>query len=113
MAIRQPRWKEVEYSRSKIIKAGKIVRKNESTPEQISVATSVIDNWRAAHAYPLHVIYMHLRGMSKDRDDIIVAERLKRLAKPKRRKNSERLSAEEYKALEALEDKGGKSKFDD
>lgn len=79
MAIRQPRWKEVEYSRSKIIKAGKIVRKNESTPEQISVATSVIDNWRAAHAYPLHVIYMHLRGMSKDRDDIIVAERLKRL----------------------------------
>ena len=33
--------------------------------------------------------------------------------KPKRRKNSERLSAEEYKALEALEDKGGKSKFDD
>ena len=33
--------------------------------------------------------------------------------KPKRRKNSERLSAEEYKALEALEDKGGKAKFDD
>ena len=33
--------------------------------------------------------------------------------KPKRKKNSERLSAEEYKALEALEDKGGKSKFDD
>lgn len=33
--------------------------------------------------------------------------------KPKKKKNTEKLSAEEYKALEALEDKGGKSKFDD
>ena len=33
--------------------------------------------------------------------------------KPRRKKNSERLSDAEYKALEALEDKGGKSKFDD
>ena len=33
--------------------------------------------------------------------------------KPKRRRNTERISEEEYKALEALEDKGGKSKFDD
>ena len=33
--------------------------------------------------------------------------------KSRRKKNSERLSDAEYKALEALEDKGGKSKFDD
>lgn len=33
--------------------------------------------------------------------------------KPRRRKNQERISEEEYKALEALEDKGGKSRFDD
>lgn len=33
--------------------------------------------------------------------------------KTRRKKNSERLSDAEYKALEALEDKGGKSKFDD
>ena len=33
--------------------------------------------------------------------------------KPKKRRNTERISDEEYKALEALEDKGGKSKFDD
>lgn len=79
MAIKQPRWKKVEYSRSKIIKAGKIIRKDKSTLQQISDATDVIDNWRAAHTYPLHVIYMHLRRMSKDRKDIIVAERLKRL----------------------------------
>lgn len=57
MDIKQPRWKEVEYSRSQIIKAGKVVRNEESTPDQIASATQVIDNWRAAHAYPLHVIY--------------------------------------------------------
>jgi cell fate regulator YaaT (PSP1 superfamily) len=33
--------------------------------------------------------------------------------KPKKRRNTERISDAEYKALEALEDKGGKSKFDD
>lgn len=33
--------------------------------------------------------------------------------KPRKRRNAERLSAEEYKALEALEDKGGQSRFDD
>lgn len=38
MDIKQPRWKEVEYSRSQIIKAGKIVRKEESTTEQIETA---------------------------------------------------------------------------
>lgn len=39
MAIKQPRWKKVEYSRSQIIKAGKTVRKEESTKEQIDFAT--------------------------------------------------------------------------
>ena len=33
--------------------------------------------------------------------------------KPKKRRSTERISDEEYKALEALEDKGGKSKFVD
>lgn len=75
----QPRWKEVEYSRSQIIKAGKIIRNDDSTPEQISKATKVIDNWRAAHSYPLHVIYIHLRRLAESDPDIIVAERLKRL----------------------------------
>ena len=75
----RPRWKKVEYSRSQIIKAGKIIKKENQTKEQIVTATQVIDNWRAAHAYPLHVIYMHLRRMTSNHTDIVVAERLKRL----------------------------------
>lgn len=73
------RWKEVEFSRSQIIRAGKTIRKAESSKEQISQAITVINNWRAAHAYPLHVIYIHLRRMASNRQDIVVAERLKRL----------------------------------
>jgi len=75
----RPRWKTVEYSRTQIINAGKIIKKDESTDQQIALATKIIDNWRAAHAYPLHIIYTHLRRMASNRPDIIVAERLKRL----------------------------------
>lgn len=76
--IEQQRWKTVEYSRSRIIKSGKIIKNPSATPEQIEEATKVIDNWRAAHAFPLHVIYMHLRRMAEGKN-IVVAERLKRL----------------------------------
>ena len=76
--VRQQKWKKVEYSRNKIIKAGKTIRKAGSTEEQLEEATKVIDNWRAAHAFPLHVIYIHLRGMASGKN-IVVAERLKRL----------------------------------
>ena len=75
----QPKWKTLEYSRSQIIKAGKTIRtKDESDPEY-QRALSIVDNWRAAHAFPLHVIYIHLRRMANNNDEIIVAERLKRL----------------------------------
>lgn len=77
--IKQPKWKEVEYTRSQIINAGKIIRKKDCTEEDKRHAIEVIDNWRAAHAFPLHVIYMHLRRMTENDSNIIVAERLKRL----------------------------------
>ena len=77
--IKQQKWKKVEYSRNKIIKSGKIIKNPFATEEQIKEATVVIDNWRAAHAYPLHVIYTNLRRMSNNKSDIIVSERLKRL----------------------------------
>lgn len=77
--IKQPKWKTVEYSRSQIIKAGKTIKKENVPDDEMKSAIAIVDNWRAAHAFPLHVIYMHLRGMAASHDDIIVAERLKRL----------------------------------
>lgn len=73
------KWKKVEYSRNQIIKAGKIIKRDDASEEEINNAIKVIDNWRAAHAYPLHVIYIHLRRMNSGNSNIIVAERLKRL----------------------------------
>lgn len=78
-SIDQPKWKVVEYSRGQIIKAGKTIRKAAFTEEERADSIKVIDNWRAAHAFPLHVIYIHLRNMKGKRTDVIVAERLKRL----------------------------------
>ncbi len=77
--IKQPKWKQVEYSRTQIIKAGKTIRKDDISESEKENAIKIIDNWRAAHAYPLHVIYMHLRRMGERDKSIIVAERLKRL----------------------------------
>ena len=75
----QPKWRAVEYSRSQIINAGKTIRQENPSEEEIKKATNIIDNWRAAHAFPLHIIYMHLRRMRDSNNGIIVAERLKRL----------------------------------
>lgn len=77
--IKQPRWKTVEYTRSQIVNAGKIIRKNDQSTDEYRHAIDIVDNWRAAHAFPLHVIYVHLRRMCKNYDNVIVAERLKRL----------------------------------
>ena len=77
--IGQPRWKSVEYSTSQIKKAGSIIRSADEKSENWSNAIDVTDNWRASHAYPMHIIYTHLRAMANNREDIIVAERLKRL----------------------------------
>ncbi|MDO5558180.1 MAG: hypothetical protein Q4F95_01135 [Oscillospiraceae bacterium] len=100
--IQRQKWKQVEYSRSKIIRSGKIIKNAESSQEQIAEAITVIDNWRAAHAFPLHVIYMHLRRMANSNDDIIVAERLKRIDSI-----IKKLSREHSMSLWEMQDLGG------
>ena len=103
MVTKQPKWKTVEYSRNQIIKAGKIIKKDNILPQEINTATDIIDNWRAAHAFPMHVIYMHLRRMATSvNKDIIVAERLKRLDSI-----INKLKREKTMSLWAMQDLGG------
>ena len=103
MVTKQPKWKTVEYSRNQIIKAGKIIKKDNILPQEINKATDIIDNWRAAHAFPMHVIYMHLRRMATSvNKDIIVAERLKRLDSI-----INKLKREKTMSLWAMQDLGG------
>ena len=79
MGIAQPRWKTPEYTQRQINAAGDIVRKKDAASDEIREAIRVIDNWRAAHAYPLQIFYTNLRRKALGQEDIIVAQRLKRL----------------------------------
>ena len=76
--LRNQTWKKPEYSKGEINRAGNALRDDMASQEQINEALKVIDNWRAAHAYPLHVMYIHLRNLAKGKN-ILVVERLKRL----------------------------------
>jgi len=76
--LKNQTWKKPEYSRREINNAGNIMRDDTHTSEQESMALTVIDNWRASHAYPLHVMYIHLRNLAK-KNSALVVERLKRL----------------------------------
>lgn len=101
MDILQPRWKKVEYSRNQIVNAGKAIRK-ENSPENDLLARNIIDNWRAAHAYPLQVMYNHLKRMAVEDSSIVVAQRLKRLESI-----VAKLRREKTMSLWAMQDLGG------
>lgn len=79
MNINQPRWKIPEYSKREINEAGATIRKASVSEEERTAVLKIVDNWRSAHAYPLHVFYMNLRGKASAKKDILVAERLKRM----------------------------------
>jgi ppGpp synthetase/RelA/SpoT-type nucleotidyltranferase len=73
-------WKKLRYDKSELNKAGQIL-KNENSPEQeIAKATEILNNWRAAHSYPLHVFQMTLKNVAQRCDKgSLVAQRLKRI----------------------------------
>lgn len=76
-------WEIPEHSKSEINKAGKTMvsisssslRDINITLGEIEDATSIFNNWRAAHAYPLQVICNNLRLRNPN---AIVVQRLKR-----------------------------------
>lgn len=70
-------WKTPEYSKNQINKAGKVLKNPSSKKEEKAKALLVIDNWRASHAFPLHIIYCYFRRNYGSK--YIVAQRLKRL----------------------------------
>lgn len=74
--IPKEKWEVPLYSKSEINKAGVMITNLSSTSEERSAALSILNNWRAAHAYPLHVICSNLRLRNPD---AIVVQRLKRL----------------------------------
>lgn len=75
------KWETVKYSKKKIEKAGKRILLFPDLPKEEALETiRVVDNWRAAHAYPLSVITKQLIKMTENIDsNVVVVQRLKRL----------------------------------
>lgn len=69
-------WEIPKYSKSEINKAGSIIADPSSSKEDRDNALTILNNWRASHAYPLQVICSNLRLRNPD---AIVVQRLKRL----------------------------------
>lgn len=69
-------WEVPKYSKSEINKAGSIIADPSSSKEDRDNALIILNNWRAAHAYPLHIICNNLRLRNPD---ALVVQRLKRL----------------------------------
>ena len=92
-------WPKPEHDRSKVKKAGSILRNPDSSKKEISEAIKILNNWRAIHSYPLHVFKVRLNTISKKRDKkSVVAQRLKRasstIKKLKRRYNNKKPTME-------------------
>lgn len=69
-------WEIPKYTKSEINKAGSIIANSSSTKEERDNALAILNNWRAAHAYPLQVVCSNLRLRNPN---AIVVQRLKRL----------------------------------
>jgi len=75
------RYAQPEHSIEIVNRSGKtLVNYQASSHEDIEISLSVIDNWRAAHAYPAQSFYVTLkRRACKVHKQSLVAQRIKRL----------------------------------
>ena len=69
-------WETPIYSKRQINNAGKTLSNPDISDSERTEALSILNNWRASHAYPLQVIYNNLRC---NNPNAIVVQRLKRL----------------------------------
>ena len=72
-------WKKSEYSKSQINEAGRHVSDFGISPEKRLEYLNIIDNWRAAHAFPMNTFAINLKHQVSNIPSAIVVQRLKRL----------------------------------
>ena len=72
-------WKTSKYGKKKIEKAGRKIASETLTENERAECLEVIDNWRAAHAFPMNTFTINLKKQVSDIEGAIVVQRLKRL----------------------------------
>jgi hypothetical protein len=73
-------WVTLEYSKGQVDAAGRLLATGEGSVEEQNQALEVINNWRAAHSFPLNTIQVGLRRLARGVDEhALIAQRLKRV----------------------------------
>lgn len=72
-------WKIVEHSKKQINEAGKKIALGGLTEQEKLQYLEIIDNWRAAHAFPMNTFAINLKHQVEEINGAIVVQRLKRL----------------------------------
>ena len=68
------------HSRKKVDWAGNVLINRTSSEEDKNKAIEILDNWRASHRYPMHILKKRLKNVSEEMDkDAFTVQRLKRL----------------------------------
>jgi hypothetical protein len=74
-------WVVPEFSKRRVDKAGKVFCDPEADEDERSEAAAIVNNWRAAHGFPLNGMQVALRNRARTVDpNATVAQRLKRMA---------------------------------
>ena len=82
-------WAVPQYSRTQVDRAGDVLINDNHDPAEIYQAFQVINNWRAAHQYPLNTFQMTLRRRSKKfSKSPMISQRIKRLESIERKLSS-------------------------
>ena len=71
-------WKKVEYTKKEINDAGEKIINSNITSDERAKCLNIIDNWRAAHAFPTNTFAIHLKHCVQDIPSAVVVQRLKR-----------------------------------
>jgi len=97
---------EPEYSREEVNRAGRMLidPSSWSDLDELQKMFAVINNWRAAHNFPLNTFHVTLRSRARKLDPhAVTAQRLKRLSSIRAKLNRER----ETMKLTQMQDIGG------
>lgn len=74
-------WATVQYKPEEIDNAGRLLLKKSHSVEELDEILTIMNNWRAAHSFPLNTFQCTLRRKARQVDPVaLVAQRLKRLS---------------------------------
>lgn len=73
-------WIKPKYTKAEVNRAGGLLTRSATSEDQITEALEILDNWRAAHSYPMHVFKIRLKNAAQAVDaGSLTVQRLKRV----------------------------------